>query len=474
MDEKVLAKRVLDWGYAHREELVKDLIQLVNIKSVSQPGEGGYAFGTGCRNCAEAAMKLACGYGFETENDEDYTISIISRGTSDKELGILGHLDVVPEGNGWKYAPYDAIEKDGFMIGRGSSDNKGGVVMSLYAMRCMKELGINLDHTVRLICGFNEESGMEDVTHYIKTHKQLPQYTLVCDGGWAMTVGEKGILTADLKQEIHSGNLVEFTGGIASNSVPDHALVKLRNVPRDKLEELKRQEPALRVTQDGNLTCIEAAGKAMHAFVPQYGINAIYLLLRALCRYDLLSGDAAAAVQNLALCFPDDFGTGLNIRHSDSFPEEIVVLGPADTTVVGGMIRFENGVLTQNINVRYAINQNSDALLRSLKETCAQRHIRIENLEYSGPRYSSLEDPVTRMLLKTCHEFLGEEYHPYVMGGGTHARKFPNALPYGPGGIQVENPFGSPHGADEAVHIDSLIRSMVVYVMALRRMDGML
>ena len=78
------------------------------------------------------------------------------------------------------------------------------------------------------------------------------------------------------------------------------------------------------------------------------------------------------------------------------------------------------------------------------------------------------------MLLDTVHEFLGNEYEAYTMGGGTHARKFPNALPYGPAGIKIDNPVGNAHGVDEAVSIESLVLCMGVYAVSLKRLDEML
>lgn len=467
MTDKELALAVDKWALEHRSQLVADLITMINHSSVSQPGKGAYPFGTDCKICADAMMEMAEQYGFEAENDDYYNISILDRKNTDKELGILGHLDVVPEGNGWHYEPYRAIEKDGFVIGRGSNDNKGGVLMSFYVMRCLRELGIELNHTLRLICGFNEEGGMKDVEHYLQGHK-APEYTLVCDGGWAMVLGEKGILTADLQQHVLSGNLVSMHGGVASNAVADSAWAEIADIDEEKLKTLMALHPEAEVERKGNLTKILARGKATHAMVPEKGENAIYKLNRWLCEGELLTGDGKAAVENLVEGFIDDYGTGLGIDYTDEISGR--------TTCVGGTISLEDGILSQNINVRFAIEQKGEELIENLYKACASRSMVVKNLEYSNPRYTSPEEPTTKMLLDTCHEFLGKEYKAFVMGGGTHARKFPNALPYGPGGVKLEyeNPFGSSHGADEAVPIEALIRSMKVYAVALVRLDTML
>ena len=49
----------------------------------------------------------------------------------------------MPEGNGWIHSPYDPVEKDGFLIGRGVADNKNAAVLSLYLLRAFRELGLS-------------------------------------------------------------------------------------------------------------------------------------------------------------------------------------------------------------------------------------------------------------------------------------------------------------------------------------------
>lgn len=48
-------------------------------------------------------------------------------------IGVVAHLDVVTEGNGWDTDPYKATIKDNKIYGRGTSDDKGGAIASLTA-----------------------------------------------------------------------------------------------------------------------------------------------------------------------------------------------------------------------------------------------------------------------------------------------------------------------------------------------------
>lgn len=458
-----LIDEVKEWVRQNQSQMVADIIRLVNIRSVSEPGGDGYAMGKGCKDCADAFLEMGKGYGFLTENDDYYCASLIHPGKTREELGILGHLDVVPEGEGWHYEPYQAIERDGYIIGRGSGDNKGATVMSLYTMRCLKELGIELNHTVRLVAGFNEESGMKDVEHYLQSHKP-PRYTIICDGGWAMCVGEKGILTANLVQQIHDCNLLDLNGGIASNSVPASAKAVFRMLDLQKLQLLACKYPDLLIEETAAGVTLTAKGVAAHAFRPHTGVNAIYKLLDLICEHELVAEETLDKLRNLRVCFTDDYGTGLHIDHRDEISGE--------TTCIGGMIRLEQGQLRQNINVRFAITQKGENLIQNLRERSESLGIRIEDVEYSNPRYTSLEEPEAKLLLDTCHEFLSPEFEPYVMGGGTHARKFPRSLPYGPNIMSgFKNPFGEGHGIDEAVCIQHLTQTIPVYIAALIRLD---
>ena len=464
MTDRELNRAVEAWGQAHRDELARDIILLVNQKSVSQPGQGGYAFGEGCKACADKMASLAEAYGFPVDNDDYYTLSILRKGSESKELGILGHLDVVPEGQGWTYEPYGAVEKDGFIIGRGSSDNKGAVTMALYVLRALDTLGIVMKHTVRLICGFNEESGMQDVEHYLKTHRP-PEYTLVCDGGWAMCIGEKGIVNAELSQTASDGNLRDIRSGTATNAVPGTALAVLEHADADKIAELAAPNGRIRVSSENGLISVMALGKAGHAAFPQSSDNALLKLVRFLAENQLVTGECAGALRNISDLFVDDYATGLGAAYEDQLSGK--------TTCVASVLALEEGILTLKMDMRFAITQNTEELIDRLRKTCRSKSVSIRSLTCSPPRYTDPDSPIAKMLLKTVHEFLGEEYKAYTMGGGTHARRFPSALPFGPGGLRIENPFGSAHGPDEAVSLDAMIRAMGVYAVALKRLDEM-
>ena len=462
MDIRQTALAAEAWVREHREELIRDLMALVNIPSVTAPGKDGFAFGPDCKRCGDAFLAMAAGYGFETDNDDDHCVSAAMPGTGAGELALLGHLDVVPAGNGWTFKPFEAVEKDGFVIGRGSGDNKAGVMISLYTLRALKALGVPFAHTLRVIGGLNEEAGMEDVKYYAAT-RRLPDFTLVCDGGFAGYIGEKGICEGDLVMPVTDGGLLGFAAGVASNAVADRAEAVLAGLTEE--QEMVLRAAGMDVTRSDAGVTVLARGQAAHAATPEKGESAIRSLAGALAASGALSGASLAAMKGLYELFADDHGTGLGI----AFEDEI----SGKTTAINGMAKMTDGVLCANFNIRYAITQDSADLQEKLRAAAAAKGFAVENMTDSPGRYSDPADPVIDMLIKNCQEFLGEEFTAHVVGGGTHARKLPNAFPYGPGGICRDNPYGGAHGPDEGVHIDSLIKAAAVYAAALMRLDQM-
>ena len=138
-------------------------------------------------------MALCSRMGFEAQINHDGSYALMHHGEGKKSIGIFGHLDVVPEGNDWRLTePFEPLEREGHLIGRGVSDNKGGVVAGLYAIAALRELGAPIKSRLTLFMGTDEESGMEDVQLFAR-EQQMPDFSLVPDTEFPVCHGEKGI-----------------------------------------------------------------------------------------------------------------------------------------------------------------------------------------------------------------------------------------------------------------------------------------
>lgn len=81
-------------------------------------------------------------------------------------LMFLGHSDVVPAGPDWTGDPYTARVTDETIIGRGSTDMKGGLAAIVAAMAALRRSGVSLSGPVQLVCTVDEEehgSGVRDL-----------------------------------------------------------------------------------------------------------------------------------------------------------------------------------------------------------------------------------------------------------------------------------------------------------------------
>ena len=143
------------------------------------------------------------------------------RGTSGKRMLFYGHYDVVAAAEGtskWLDNPFQIQGRDGYLYGRGVSDNKGPVMAAMYATADLrKEDQLDID-VVFLIEGEEEcgSQGFESVVHIHKDTIGPIHWILVANSYWlnddfpCLTYGLRGAvkLTVGMKSEnkdLHSG-----------------------------------------------------------------------------------------------------------------------------------------------------------------------------------------------------------------------------------------------------------------------------
>ena len=185
----------------YKDEIVKGIQGAVQIKSVQEPAKEGKPFGDGPAAALQYFLDLGAKLGFKVENFDNYA-GTIDFGEGEEVVGILGHVDVVPEGDGWIYPPYSGTIADGKIFGRGTLDDKGPSMICLYAMKAIMDSGVKLNRKVRMIIGANEETGSLCMEHYFNTLK-MPQPTMAFtpDSSFPVTFAEKGIIRVKFTQE---------------------------------------------------------------------------------------------------------------------------------------------------------------------------------------------------------------------------------------------------------------------------------
>src|SRR6056297_1308902 len=231
---------------SYQKDTVQTLQKLIKIKSVEAKAKEGMPFGEGINETLHEFLKTAEQLGLKTKNVDGYA-GHVEIGKGDELLALLCHLDVVPEGSNWKHPPYAAEIHDNKMYGRGTIDDKGPAVASLYALKAIKESEVKLNKRVRLIVGTDEESGWEGLKYYFKKEEQ-PDFAFSPDAAFPVIHAEKGILIFDLKGEYKIREdapiiIESIEGGNAPNMVPDYceALLKIDNTAKfkTKFDEFK-------------------------------------------------------------------------------------------------------------------------------------------------------------------------------------------------------------------------------------------
>jgi succinyl-diaminopimelate desuccinylase len=189
-----------------KEQMLADIIEIVKIDSVEDKPQQGMPFGKGVNACLIKTLEIACKLGFQIKNLDGY-VGYAQFGEGDDYIGIIGHLDVVPAGDGWIEPPFSGYKNGGKIYSRGILDNKGPIISCLYALYACKECSIKFNKPIRIIFGTNEETGMKDIEYYLK-HEKPPIMGWTPDCKYPVVYGERG--RAKFKVAANQLNLDEF------------------------------------------------------------------------------------------------------------------------------------------------------------------------------------------------------------------------------------------------------------------------
>lgn len=208
------------------DEMVNSLAKFVSFKTISASPK----FAGEC-NQGAAFLRRHCNYlGAKTKlltTGEDTNPIVFARfnATStekvDKTILFYGHYDVVGADTNrpkWKSDPYQLTSINGFLYGRGVSDNKGPILASLYAAADLARTKSLRCNVVFLIEG-EEESGSQGFHQSVREHKEQigpVDWILLANSYWlddynpCLTYGLRGVVHANLvvtsdHPDLHSG-----------------------------------------------------------------------------------------------------------------------------------------------------------------------------------------------------------------------------------------------------------------------------
>lgn len=451
-------------AYFEKEKanLLSDLEKLIKIPSVRGEASEDMPFGAEPKKALDKMLEIASDYGFITNNIDNYAGEI---NLNDKEtkLAILGHLDVVPEGDGWSVPPYEMTVKDGKVYGRGTSDDKGPVICALYALKAIKDLGIDLSYNARLIAGTSEETGSEDIGYYV-TKRQMPPMTFTPDSSFPVTNVEKGRFSKAFTGKVSATgekSIVSFDSGLVVNAVPGKAKVEVKGfsfTDLEKLTEEAKKETGVEFTlnQNGEITEILAEGVSAHASLPENGNNALTALVKLL---SALESDCATveAFRTIAKLFPHGklYGEGLGVDMEDEVSGKL--------TLSLDILRFDGESIYAEFDTRVPLCATKENLAFKVRYVLSANGFVLSDTEMVAVHYVDENSDFIKKLLSAYEAFSGSKGYCEAIGGGTYVHNIEGGVAFGAVMPGVDT---NMHGIDEFMPIDDLITAAKIFTLA--------
>lgn len=453
-----------------RDNIIKSVQEIVRIRSVEGDPMPGAPFGQGVSDALSYALNLASSMGFMVKNLGGY-IGYAEYGEGDEVVGVLGHLDVVPEGSGWTYEPYSGTLHEGRIYSRGTEDDKGPIIAALYALKAVRDSGLPLNKKVRVIFGCDEESGCVDIKHYLEEEK-APDVGFTPDGLFPVINAEKGSANIELKKDIVKKSkgmisIVSIKGGSAANMVPDYCEceLKLKDLAKmmmnDTLElYCDKNGIDMSIQESGSSHIISSRGTSSHSSTPENGRNAITQLLMFLSQFNLGQNDVSDFIKFITRYIGGETnGKSLNIAFKDDISGEL--------TLNLGRISIDEEKASAVLNIRYPIGAEFENILKNILETAADKRIDVSVLGYKRPLYIREDDRLISTLLSSYNGVMKSDSRPVSIGGQTYAKSFNNMAAFGP---VFPGSKERAHMPDEFIDSDSLIRCAKIYADAIYKL----
>lgn len=435
----------------NKENFLNDLKELLKIDTVlvEQPEVKEAPFGYNLVKALDYMLELGKKEGFVTKNIENVA-GHIEYGEGEEVIGVLCHLDVVPTGDGWTYPPFVPTIVDNKIYARGSMDDKGACISSLYALKALKESGVKLNKKIRLIFGTDEETGSRGIARYLQLEK-MPDLGFSPDADYPLIYGEKGILSFDLEGKVND-EIIEFVSGDRYNVVPEVATVTLKHDYKEKYLEFLIKNNYNGEVKDNKYIMY---GKRAHAMEPRNGVNAIIRLVEFL---NTIIDDKYIKFIN------DNFKCSRLSTMNQNFTDPEM----GDLTSNVALLNIKNGEGKCGINFRYPINWDKDKFFDTLDNISKLSNVNVKLLNDSKPHYVSKEDDLVKTLHKSYIKYTNDDKTPLMtIGGGTYARSLKKAVAFGP---MMPGREDVVHQVDEYAYIDDLLISVAIFADALKEL----
>ncbi|NUT89628.1 dipeptidase [Pseudomonas corrugata] len=404
---------------------------------------------------ADKIKSLAQTFNLNFRNIDNRVYEISLPGSGDEVVGIHAHADVVPVTpenwvlkDGTRLDPFKVTLVGDRMYGRGTEDDKNGIVVALYAMKIIKEEKLPLARNFKLLVDTTEETTGDAIPYYFE-HNPTPNYNLALDGGYPVVIAEKGYGTvmANLARRPAQGKGAEITaltGGLATNQIPSTSVATfVADKPAELAASLLKAGTDYAKRNGGNFEVaskvvgkdvqLTFTGVSAHSSEPESGVNPVARMLdfingldgKVALKHNHITDAARYAADNWGL---DYLGKQLGIGFSDAF------MGPltASLTYVG----MDEKTFKLAVNLRVPVGKPTEALKSEIADKLAawskKSHVAV-TFDYSidEPMYRNPEGEWVKALLAVATENLGMEHKYGTSAGATSVHDLPNGVQFG-------------------------------------------
>lgn len=452
-----LNERVL----AMEPQLLACLQENLQIPSVQGPALPDAPYGEDVQKSLAHALSAAEKLGFHATNMDNH-VGWCEYGDGKEMIAVLGHLDVVPAGDGWTKDPWGGEICDRRIWGRGTMDDKGPSIAALFALAALRDSGLPIKRRIRLLFGCNEETGSADMKYYLAHGGEIPVMGFTPDAEYPVINGEKGIINVTFSRTYsQSGDLklLSIHGGTAPNVVPASACAKLSCSKELALRIAQLRAPKVRYTVTDYGIFAEAEGISAHGSTPAQGENAIGRLLLALDTLPF-SGEMAGIIHFLA----QTLGMETNGKSAGIYLHD---QASGELTLNWGTLNADEKCLSMKINYRYPVTKSYEDCAPRFNALFSAADFVKEAEAHKAKLYIPEDSQLVQTLLKVYKEHTGLDGHPLCIGGGTYAKSLPNILAFGPvfPGDEVRE-----HKPDEFIEIPKLMKTAQIIASAMYEM----
>ena len=443
------------------QDLLSCLQENLQIPSVEGIPEEGAPYGIEIKRSLDHVLAAAETLGFPTKNVDGH-VGWVEYGEGEEMVAVLGHLDVVPAGDGWTFNPWGGEIQDGRIWGRGTMDDKGPSIAALFALAALRDSGLPLKRRIRVIFGCNEETGAADLKYYLANGGEIPVMGFTPDAEYPVINGEKGIINVTYShsyQQTGALKLLSIQGGTAANVTPAFARAKISCEPELAKRIAKLYTPSMRFLLRDYGVLVEAFGVSAHGSTPEQGENAIGRLILAL---DTLPFEGE--MQQIIHFLAEKLGMETNGKSAGISLHDDV---SGELTLNWGTLNADEAHLSLVINYRFPVTKEYNDCAPALDALFAEAGFVKEKETFKNKLYMSPDCDLVKILLKVYKEHTGIDGQPKSIGGGTYAKSLPNILAFGPifPGDEVRE-----HKPDEFIEIPKLMKNTQIIASAMYEM----